>query len=316
MTLICIIGQATVRYDLVSNLLKFKLLQKFPDVEMENDFAHVIRGLGVHNIFNPSFYSDDKVKVFGFRAIPKGNDILASFISIEGRNFRKTINLSIDYYHQLGGTRLIDPKVCKLGDELYVTFNTGFDCSGNDIYVMKIHPELGSPKKLLFNKRNTQERNWSFFTEDGEIFALYSIAPLRILRLKNSGEDFWEMEESLSVNTNGAALQKLSIGTQLYLHEGKYYFVAHRKFFGKFRTKVYLGRLCVLDPKNAKIEAGRDWLIHSLRSLLGAKKKHNTALLSCTYFSGLQISQGSVRLGYGVNDVTYGFSKINLEHLL
>jgi hypothetical protein len=100
---------------------------------------------------------------------------------------------------------------------------------------------------------------------------------------------------------------ELSLGTQLFRKNGKFYFMAHKKLYllGK---KIYLGKCCSFDYENMEVQAGRYWWVHSLKSLLGSRVKHNTNLLSCTYFSGIQITGDMISLGYGVNDVDYGFS--------
>jgi len=71
----------------------------------------------------------------------------------------------------------------------------------------------------------------------------------------------------------------------------------------------------MLDFAQKKIHPEKYWLIHSWKSLLGAKIKHNTNLFSCTYFSGLQASKDCIRLGYGINDVGFGFSKHTIGQL-
>ena len=83
--------------------------------------------------------------------------------------------------------------------------------------------------------------------------------------------------------------------------------MAHRKYVLTHK-KVYLGRLCALDPIHMTVTLGDSWLAHSHGSLLGSEVKHNTNLFSCTYFSGLQASDTGITLGYGVNDVDFGFS--------
>ncbi|MBX9688090.1 MAG: hypothetical protein K2X27_15390 [Candidatus Obscuribacterales bacterium] len=299
----------------LTQLLGLQLCESSPDLALSEYFQKLTGSLNVHNIFNPSFYCDDYLKIFAFRAIPDGNDFLASFVSIEDRHGQKTINLSIDYYKQLGGVRLIDPKICKIHDSIYITFNTGHINSGNDIYVMKLYPELEQPKKIIFKQRNLQERNWAFFSEGQEIFALYSINPLQILKLKNVDENSWEMEEYYEGKPSGKVPQELSIGTQLCKHQGKYYFLAHKKFLERFRKKIYLGKFCSLDFTNKTISCGPDWFMHSFKSFFGSRLKHNSKLLSCTYFSGLQLSDNKVRVGYGINDVAYGFSTFPLEIL-
>ena len=57
-------------------------------------------------------------------------------------------------------------------------------------------------------------------------------------------------------------------------------------------------------------------MVHSRDSVQGSGVKHNSNLLSCTYFSGLQASDSGITLGYGINDVDFGFSSYGSRALL
>lgn len=274
--------------------------------ENETDVAD-LRFEGLSNVFNPSFYMTDDLKILTFRAIPDGDDRLTSYVVVQN----VMTNISADCL-SLGCLQLIDPRVFQVNDEFWVTFNSGHVASGNDIFVMKVHPQLEEPKRVVFNARQSQERNWSFFSRDGEIYALYWICPLKILRLKQETHSTWEFEEYFSEQpATLSGLSNVTIGTQLAEHDGKYYFMGHGKHIVKGK-KLYLGRSCCLDFDNRSVSYGKRWFAYSKQSLHGDQTKHNNNLFSCTYFSGIQIVDGKVLLGYGINDVDYGFSKYSL----
>jgi len=278
-------------------------------------FVKVIRGIGVSNVFNPSFHENDVVSVFAFRAIPDGTRDLVSFVSVEDRSGSILRRISPELFRNIDAPRLIDPKVFTVGDDVYVTFNSGWvPAGGNDIFVMKVYPTLDEPMKVVYEGRRSQERNWAFFGEGGEVYAIYQIAPLVILRLEKVSARSWRLVDH--VRRQEADLpHDLTLGTQASWHAGRYYFMAHRKYALR-KKKVYLGRLCALDFGNTSVTAGEDWMIHSPESLLGSAVKHNTNLFSCTYFSGLQASDSGIALGYGINDVDFGFSSYGLGVLL
>jgi hypothetical protein len=292
---------------LLQNFLKIKYCILDKDEDLLEYFKQLTSSLNIRNIFNPSFYCDDDVKIFAFRALPNCNDWLFSFASIEDKIEQSVKNISLDLYEEFNGIRLIDPKVTKIKDEFYITFNSGGVPGENDIFIMKIYPKMESPKRVIYKNRQKEERNWAFFSAQGEIYALYRINPLKILKVKNISDKEWEMEDFYYGEKDDVLLKDLTIGTQLFNSDGKYYFVAHKKFYF-LRKKIYVGKLCVLDFNKKKIRSGKYWLVHSLKSLLGSKVKHNLNLFSCTYFSGIQVSSDSIKLGYGVNDVSYGFS--------
>jgi hypothetical protein len=271
-------------------------------------FESVIVSLNIHNVFNPSFYCDDGVRIIAFRAIVNGEDCLTSFVSVEDRSGRRVKKISVDSYRNLNEPRLIDPKVIKLCGEHYVTFNSGWVPGGNNIYIMKVYPEMGSPKRLVYKNRQVQERNWAFFSQQNEIYVLYWINPLKILRVNLRGTDTWEVDDHYHGKIqNGHLPVDLTIGTQLSRFNKQYCFVAHQKRIFQ-NKKIYLGKFCTFSFRDKTVTPGRYWLVHSLESLSGCEIKHNTNLFSCTYFSGIQVSGRSVKLGYGINDVEFGFS--------
>jgi len=281
---------------------------------LRNKLAEITNSLNVKNVFNPSFYSDNNVEVISFRAIPHGNEELTSFVYVKNLNNEKIINISHEFYNELGRTRLIDPKVFRINNEIYVTFNSGHIPEGNDIYVMKIYPEQEKPKKIIYSNRNEQERNWGFFSENNEIYALYWLNPLKILKLKKETENTWEFEDYFIGEKDNEIPEDITLGTQPFFHKDKYYLMGHKKIINS-NKKIYLGKFCKLDFNKKKVNIENKYIIHSFLSLFGSEIKHNKNLLSCTYFSGLQIIDNEVILGYGINDVDYGFSKYKLNEI-
>jgi hypothetical protein len=222
-------------------------------------------------------------------------------------------NISSMYADELGVKQLDDPKVCKLNDGIYITFNSGWNPSGqNNIYVMKVHPKLEPPKLVTYVKRIDQERNWVFFSEEGQTYALYSFEPLIVLKLAESTSKTLAFEEFYKQKNTSSVHNTFTLGTQFTKYKGKYYFVAHRKYYF-LNKKLYVGRFCRFDFTQMKIKTSKWMLIHSLIGLLGHFPRHNTNLISCTYFSGIQIRENKISLGYGVNDVKARFSTHELN---
>jgi len=264
------------------------------------------------NSYQSSFYCDETVKIYAFRGISKKNDYSMSYVWIEDGSSRTVKNISMDLYSELGGTRLIDPKVVKIKDEYYVTFNSGWLEEGNNIFIMKVYPQVEAPKKMIYENRSIQERNWAFFAEGDEVCALYQVNPLKILKLKKANNTTWEMDDYYCGELDEKIDTGLTIGTQLSKARERYYFVAHKKWpiFGR---KLYMGRLCSFCFDTKTITQGKHWLVHSIKSMLGNRIKTNANLFSCTYFSGLQVEGDIVKLGYGVNDVVCGFARSSVD---
>jgi hypothetical protein len=290
-----------------------KLCGYSKDNDLSTYLKQVTGSLGVSNIFNPSFHIDSDIKILAFRAIPIGTKTITSYVSIETKQSHVVHNISSSYADKLGEKVLDDPKVCKLNDGIYITFNSGWNPSGqNNIYVMKVHPTLESPKLVTYPKRQDHERNWAFFSEKGQVYALYSVEPLVVLKLAELTSKTMAFEEFYKQDRSSSLQNKFTLGTQLTEYKGKYYFVAHRKYFF-LQKKLYVGKLCRFDFAQMKIKKTKWLLIHSLTSLLGHFPRHNTQLISCTYFSGIQIREKKMTLGYGVNDVKARFSTHQLS---
>lgn len=283
------------------------------DTDLSTYLKQVTGSLGVSNIFNPSFHIDSDIKIFAFRAIPIGSKTITSYVSIETKQGREVHNISSKYADKLGVKVLDDPKVCELNDGIYITFNSGWNPVGqNNVYVMKVHPKLESPKLVTYVNRREQERNWVFFSEKGQVYALYNIEPLVVLKLVESSSETMVFEECYKHKMTSSAQNTFTLGTQFTKYEGKYYFVAHRKYFF-LQKKLYIGKLCTFDFTQMRIKKSKFLLIHSLISLLGHFPRHNSNLISCTYFSGIQIREKKITLGYGVNDVKARFSTHELN---
>ena len=49
--------------------------------------------------------------------------------------------------------------------------------------------------------------------------------------------------------------------------------------------------------------------------MLGASKKHNPNLLSCTYYSGLVANDTTALISYGINDLDFSFAEVTKSEL-
>lgn len=252
------------------------------------------------NVFNPSFNISDKSGVVSFRAISE--DKMSSFVLINSF----LLNISEAWASRLGCKQLIDPKVFNANGGVYVTFNSGYVKGGNDIYVMKVSPSFEVPKKVVYKDRKDQERNWAFFSVGGDIFALYWANPAIVLKLEKVTDSTWEFFDcNLGPPTENPV--DITLGTQLEEIEGKHYFVGHKKLVRNGK-KIYLGKLGLFDFNANTVSYEDQWLAHSIDSLYGAEPKTNKNLFSCTYFSGIQNIKNELVLGYGINDVDFGFA--------
>lgn len=90
-----------------------------------------------------------------------------------------------------GGDWHADPRLCSLGERLLLHYNNGAPVP-NDIFMVELDPatlEPSGPCRTLAvdHARAPVEKNWMFFEHEGGLFAIYSIAPHRVLRVHLGG---------------------------------------------------------------------------------------------------------------------------------
>lgn len=206
-----------------------------------------------------------------------------------------------------GIANVSDPKLFPLGDEVWLTFNTGWSSTMNRLYVLKVRPTLGAPLECMIDGRQKVEKNWAFFEHRGATKALYSVDPLVILDVCRDSNEAFRFERCFEAKRSQR--RKLTIGTPLLRNGDSFLFIAHVKvqFLGK---RLYFGVPTLLKCAGGtyRVECGSKRLIHDRRSLLGSWRKHNPNLISCTYFSGIARTDREIILSYGINDLAYGFA--------
>lgn len=93
---------------------------------------------------------------------------------------------------QNGGNLHYDPRFLVYRDRLFIHYNNNFQTRPNQIYLVELDPdtlEAKSPAKLLAldGPRREIEKNWMFFDHEGDLLAVYTIAPHVILRAELTG---------------------------------------------------------------------------------------------------------------------------------
>lgn len=94
---------------------------------------------------------------------------------------------------QGGDARRYDPRFLVYGDRLFVHYNNNFLTRPNQIHLVELDPDTlaaKGPARLLHldGPRQEIEKNWLLFEHDGELLAVYQIAPHTILRVDLAGK--------------------------------------------------------------------------------------------------------------------------------
>lgn len=269
------------------------------------------RDRGLSNVFNPSVVIEGDVTYIAVRAetSPGERPFRALLLTVRDGRVDDVVDLSAGL-RSVTDAKAADPKLVRMGAEIYVTFNTGKTASGeNDIYLQRIAPVLGPPQQCIVHDRRRIEKNWGFYLlPDGVPRFIYSIAPLTLLRLSDG-----ELGSSPTLTFTPeltapmpADFPRLHIGSQpLMSAEGRALVAANRQVQLRVsRHKFYFGLIAEIDlVSGSLVRLSRHPLIHSWGSMLPPQREpHNPGLWSATYFSGLDRDGDDLVLSYGVND--------------
>ncbi|WP_301113640.1 hypothetical protein [Microbacterium sp.] len=272
---------------------------------------------GATNVFNPSVAAIGDTLLVAFRGESfRGERPFHSWLveASAAGTIARIVDLT-DAARDAGLSVVADPKLLSLGEEVYVTFNSGYTQSGpNAIYLQKVFPELRDPQECKLEDRQRIEKNWAFYLGDqGDLCALYGIAPLQKLTMRagNLGSNL-PLGFTRDGRNSGSGMNSMyTIGTQLHLSsDGAMQFVVHQKH-RVMHKRAYTGRLArmSLDEEPA-VRLSSTRLIHSYAAALPQLRPHNRRLISATYFSGITAHSGDLLLSYGINDRTFGIARV------
>jgi len=91
-----------------------------------------------------------------------------------------------------GDPRHYDPRFLIYRDRLFAHYNNNFTTRPNQIYLVELDPDTLEARSLarplhLDGPRQEIEKNWLLFEHDGDLLAVYQIAPHTILRVDLAG---------------------------------------------------------------------------------------------------------------------------------
>src|SRR5690606_40788539 len=99
------------------------------------------------------------------------------------------VNLS-DFFHEaFGFSKVADPKLFIMNDEVCGSFNTSHATdTPNELVFFKLKDKKVSQYFVCnYNNRMKTEKNWAFYSLYNELFVLYSLSPLRVLKAESFG---------------------------------------------------------------------------------------------------------------------------------
>lgn len=302
-------------------MMSFRALHSHADQEIVRLLTTITDDAGQTQPFNPSVISVDDATVFAYRAVPRDNRGIRSYLAIT-RHADSAVDV-VDLTaagEESGIKRVADPKLFVVDDAVYATFNTGFAPRGtqNDIYIVRVFPTLGPMQRVIANfRRQDVEKNWAFVGTSGrDLRAIYQLHPYSevvVARGALGAHEDLEFDKVTVPNVASAAARGLTIGTQpLRIAGDKLLLLAHERWSLR-RKRSYFGHTVTIGgfgTTNVRVGVNRQRLIHSVRAALPRSGRHNPNLLSATYFSGLTRDDDDVLLGYGINDIDFSIARM------
>lgn len=282
--------------------------QPYRDASASEALSVVAGSIDANRILNPSRITVGDCEVFGFRAMV-GERRSSSYVAVvRGGEMVMHERVGEKYRHPE------DVRPTVIGGKVYVVFGTGrgrgqIRVQQVDLEAMEMGPEI----RAAYDNSFQREKNWIFFEDAGEVYALHSIAPVKLLKRTAVKDDEWVMEEEL-VHTHDP-VPSLHIGSQGALVGDKLYFMAHRHYpWGEGDNVIYVGSLAFYSLRSQQVYVRPEVMFHDLRTLAGFGANNLGRTTSLTYFAGLEID-GDVRVSYGVNHRFCGFCSLDASWL-
>jgi len=289
------------------NMESIYFTKHYEETGLISKFENKLSFIDAKSFFNPSFYIDDNLEIIVIRVKKHcptkerpGKFKLLSYLIVNGKIF-----ILDSLWNNI--ERIYDCKIFKLNSGIYLTFNTATH-KNNKIYVAKIYPDISEPQEVIFKNRKEIEKNWAFYELEGELYCLYSVSPMVILRHIGNWE-FIEHFNDKTIKSNN----EISIGTQLSNFDDGFVFVAHEKLISQINSKFYSGKFCYFNPFKNDISIGKKNWYYDISATSGAYVRQGA--WGVTYFSGIQKCGNNFRTSYGINDRDWSMSLIPVDAL-
>ncbi len=207
-----------------------------------------------------------------------------------------------------------DPRLYRFGTRLFIYWNSGWHEPRNYQFLQELDPQdlrpVGCARELvLFGaERQKLEKNWTLFAVSGEVFAVYSVMPHRILRVKLEGTGDVECiaESAIAWNPEGfpPCHGGLRGGTPPHRVDDSFISICHSVHDGpegyRYRASAY------------RFSAARDFCpthgpaeFLELHNPFGSGRRYgrlNPAVADVVYPCGLVRGENGWLVSHGIND--------------
>ena len=285
--------------------------------------------------FNPSLLQDGDGWIFAYRVV--GPDLLrrialcrldGSFRVIAGSQaaFSSSVQFALgNHYAEPAQTWFADPRLYRLAGRLFVYWNSGWHDPLNYQFVQEIDPRdfrpIGYARDFnLIGPRQKLEKNWTLFG-DGPFYAIYAIAPHRVLQFSLDGEEAIDFTEVVSTEWNNDAYAgnygALRGGAGPQRIGEHYYSICHSVHPASdgYRYVPAVYRFAALHPFGPTDAPVRPL---ALPNPFGGSRRHaklNPAVGEVLYPCGAAFADGRWLVSYGINDECCAIATLPLAAL-
>jgi hypothetical protein len=230
----------------------------------------------------------------------------------------KAFNSSIKW---IGDSRLF----CRNG-KLHLVFDTGHSETPNRIFIVELDKDellINSVKEVIkLDARNTIEKNWNFFCEGEDLYAIYCHQPFIILKLEKESKDFLYFRTSIThpykVSSSCKIMGEIR-GTSTPILTGNVYISATHSSMTTRKGLVYYSHFFIFESAFPflPVSFSTNPVNYGIASkVLRPRVKLNSGAHRVEFPSGVFKDGESLIIGFGLNDFKIGVKIMRLSRVL
>ena len=206
-----------------------------------------------------------------------------------------------------------DPRLIVHENRLLLHWNSGSHQPSNHQFLQELDGQSLTPagrsrELVLPGNQARLEKNWGLFSAEGNLFSVYSLAPLRILRLAGIREGRMEFADASSAQWNHYPWSRrfgtLRGGAPPVLRQGRYVAVYHSCYQTRTGSRYVAGCLTYSgEPPFAPFACAEHPL--ALPNPFGnrfGQERLNSTVAEVVYPCGALYDGGRWLISYGIND--------------
>jgi hypothetical protein len=210
--------------------------------------------------------------------------------------------------------------------KLQLVFDTGHSETPNRIFVVELDKDeilINSVKEVIkLDARNAIEKNWNFFCEGEDLYAIYCHNPFTILKLEKENKDFLYFRMSITHNFKISSSCKIMgeiRGTSTPILTGNVYISATHSSITTRKGLVYFSHFFIFESAFPflPVSFSKNPVNYGFVSkVLRPRVKLNSAAHRVEFPSGVFKAGKSLIVGFGLNDFKIGVKVMRLSKVL